>query len=204
MAIFPNTRLRVVARMQLDTGTVVENVYHLVTSGSDQCTDSAALSAIEAWLAGAMSRLTAHMPTALDALDITVDEVTFSGGRWVTVRTLGTIPWTNWAGGSSSAEALPSGTAGVVTFSTAVPGVQGRKFLGPFTETVQAAGVWTSTVLAALALYAGDILSGTSAGTITFGSAVMSTKVGNSVALLAGVVRAIVGYQRRRKTGVGV
>lgn len=203
MAIQVTDRVRCVARMSDINGSLIENAYVLLHAGSAEVSNSAFLTAIEARLSAMYADIEAMMPNTLTPTDIVCDLVEFEGGVLKNLGHVGTIAWTTWSGGTGTGEGLPQGNAAVVNFPTASVGVQGRKYLGPFVENQQANGILESTFQSALATFAATLLSELSVGGQAFNSGVMSSKTANFVAYATAVIKAVVGYQRRRKSGVG-
>jgi hypothetical protein len=189
--------------MQNSVGSVIENVYHVINAGAAASADADFLTAVELWLSDMYDWMSTAISDQVTPVDIVCDVVEFQGGKVVTVTQVGTIPWTTWGGGTGAADPLPSGTAMVVNLVTGLSGVQGRKYLPYFTESHQSGGIFAGGTLTLAASYLTDLLAGFLEGANGYLPRLMSTKYGASIGLTAGIIKAIVGYQRRRKTGVG-
>lgn len=195
--------VRVVGRMTDMYGSLIENVYFVKHTGTSTAGNIPFLSAAEVWLSTAYARVQASMPTTVTPVDVVCDKVSWVGGKLVTTENIGTIPWTTWSGGTATGEGLPQGNAAVVNFPGQSPGIQGRKYVGPLGEVAQANGVLTSAAQTQLTLFAGDVLSGFLVGVEQMTFVLMSSKYAQAVGVLSAVIKAVVGYQRRRKQGVG-
>lgn len=203
MAITTGELVRSVAIMNDVNGSQIENVYHHQYTGTPDVTESAYLTGIEAELSAMYATVEGQIPNTLTPVEIVCDVVVFSSGKVITVRAVGTIAWTTWAGGTGSGEGLPQGVAAVVNFPTSSVGVVGRKYLGPFGEGAQSGGVLTSAAQTALASFAAAFLDGFTLSASTLFPILMSTKFAAPVGGLTSVVKAVMGYQRRRKAGRG-
>ena len=195
--------VRAVAKMTDINGSLIENVYHWYNSGSIEVPSVDLLNAIEARLSTAYANIESHMPDTLTPLEIACDIVDFVGGVLKVVGPIGDIAWTNWAGGTSSGDGLPQGAAAVVNFPTLESGVQGRKYMGPLSEGSQNNGILTSTAQTNLGLFGDDVRAILTVSAQNLLSCLMSTKFDNFRTLAGVIVPAVIGYQRRRKSGVG-
>lgn len=203
MTISAGDWVRVVARMSDINGSAIQNAFHYFHDGVGDVFDGAFLTAVEQELSDMYTFIEDNIPDTVTPLDIVCDIVGFSGGVITVLSNVGTIAWTNWAGGTATGDGLPQGNAAVLNFPTAQAGVQGRKYIGPLVENGQNNGILTAPLLADMATWAAEFLDGFIASTEDFLPGVMSTKLGHGVLLVSTVLNAIVGYQRRRKSGVG-
>jgi len=134
-----------------------------------------------------------------------VDEVEWNAtdSFWEVVRQVGFFtPGITYTNG---VDPLPNQVAAIATFPTFRPKSRGRKFLPPFGEDQQDAGILNSTALTALANWATDAL----ADVVVSSGNELLTGVPREAAdvfltLASYVVTDILGTQRRRKPGVGV
>jgi hypothetical protein len=90
-----------------------------------------------------------------------------------------------------------------VNLKTGSPGVQGRKFLGVPLEGSIINGDIGGSFGTALTNWIAELLTDWTTTTMTYHIGVMSKKLSGFVAILEGVVRGWVGYQRRRVRRVG-
>lgn len=119
-------------------------------------------------------------------------------------RVLGVHPWPTLTAGESESVPMPPGNAVVMNFTTDVPRVTPRKFLGGLVvATLDPDGsLTTSTVLATLEI--ADILLNVQSevgGDYLYGH--FSAKTLKMEFPLGAVVSDVSGYQRRRKQGRG-
>lgn len=111
---------------------------------------------------------------------------------------------TTWDGLSTN-DALPNGVAGITTIKTTDTDVTGRKFIPGFHDGAADDNNLVATPLSQLVDFALSWAAGwTDANDVQFVSGVYSyTKNNFLMATGTTITNAIVGYQRRRKPGVG-
>lgn len=204
MIVVPGDVIRVICKQADVNGSLIENVFFWRHDGSGAIADTAFLSSIENKCSAIYNQVSAEIPTTCNPYEIECDLVEFVSGRLTTIGPVGTIAWTTWAGGTSSTDGLPQGCACVINFPTASAGVQGRKYVGPLTEGGQGSGNFGAPTLAAMANFANEFLTALTITTETFTPVLMSNKFATAVEIVGAVVRAVVGYQRRRKAGRGI
>lgn len=204
MTVAAGDVIRVVAKMTDINGSQIQNVYFYKHQGTVSVSDAAFLGALEVEMSTMYGHIEDNIPNTTTPLEIEADKVAFVGGDLTTLSSVGAIDWTTWAGGVGSTDGLPQGNAAVINFPSGVAGVTGRKYIGPLTEGVQNNGKLDSSILTDLGTYAADLLAGFTAVTETIQPIIMSSKQSAPVAILGAVVRAAVGYQRRRKAGRGI
>lgn len=204
MAVEPGAIVRAVAKMTDINGSQIQNVYFYKHQGDTEVTAAAFLTALEIELSAMYAEIEDALPTTLTSFEIEADRVQFISGKLVTTVPVGTIDWTTWTGGVGTGEGLPQGNAAVLNFSTGIANVVGRKYLGPLMESSQANGELETSVQTLLAAYIVEYLSGFITSAQQFDAVLMSTKAAAVVGILEGIVRAVVGYQRRRKAGRGI
>lgn len=203
MAVVVGDTIRVVAKMRDESNSLIENRYFWRNTGSGPCADDDVLTGFEAGLSVSYGYPDAYMPDALAPESIEIDVVQFSGGKLITVRSVGAIAWDSWGGGGGTGEKLPEGNAAVINFPTVVPRTQGRKFLGPLVENANSDGLIGSGFLLSLINYAADFLAVWTVSTIEFTPGIMSKHALELVPFTSFVIPTVFGYQRRRKPGVG-
>ena len=204
MAVNVGDVVKCVAKMQDTNGSLIENVYFFKHNGTAAVSNTAFLTAVEAEISALMAYIQGYIPNSCTPVSIACDAVIFYEGKMTVLRTIGEVPWSTWGGGTATGAGLPQGCAAVVNFPTETPGVVGRKFFGVLTEGAQDGGSLLTAVQTALGTLIVDYLAGFLTGSEQFDPVVMSTKMSAAVALVSGIVNAVVGYQRRRKAGVGV
>jgi hypothetical protein len=203
MSVTEGTILRIVASILFPDSVIMQNVFHVALSSlvGDGDPDDITLD-LEDYVSQIYQNFNNQLSDELtgdevkcyeyDAVDDDFDEI---GTGSLDITPIG------------SADYLPHGVALVNNIYTLDPDVQGRKFWGGFTEASQADGDWNAAILTAAAAAAVDMVSqytGAETGS-TYTPGVWSP-TRTSFYAKSGVVAipATVGYQRRRKPGVGI
>lgn len=107
--------------------------------------------------------------------------------------------------GEAVGDMLPHGAAFVVRFFTEVGRRQGKKFLGGYDETLQVDGTWVAGAVTRAALWAAGLNDDIGSGGAVFRAGVFDEgPLGFLRFLTSSAANTIVGYQRRRKAGVGI
>jgi len=203
MAISDGTILRVVASLLFPDSVIAQNVFHLVATDLSGGNDEDDVVAdMEEYIDDIYANLVSQMADTItageikvyeyDSVDDDFDEVGTGAGSFAP---------------SAADQMLPHGCALVQNFYTIDPDVQGRKFWGGIHEGGQNAGNFSSTPMNAAIAAAADVIA-------TFVSTALSNQytpvvwspTGKVAKTYSGTVgtNAIVGYQRRRKAGVGI
>jgi len=204
MSIVQDDVVRVTAKMTDANGSLIMNVFYWIGANTTPVTESAFLTAVEAHISAMYEAMDTYLPNTLTPYEIEADIMHFVSGKLVTKAPVGTIAWTTWAGGEGSTDGLPQQDSALVNFPTLIPGVVGRKYIGPLVEAAQNAGVAVGGLLAELATFGGLYLGALTVSGETFWSGVMSTKTAGFVGFVTDVVRSVIATQRRRKVGRGV
>lgn len=204
MAVIPGDVVRVIATQQDRNGSAIQNVFFFLHEGTSDCTNPAFMTAVETFISGCYGNMSTWIPSTCDPVTIKADVVWFVSGKLESKRPVGEVQWTTWGGGSGTGEGLPQGCAALLSFpANLVPGVQGRKYVGPLVEAAQDDGELVSSCQTSLADFATDLLTGFLVSAEDFLYVIMSSKEAEAVGTLVGIVKAVVAYQRRRKSGVG-
>lgn len=203
MAISVGTVLRIVANHVMPGNDLAQNVFNCTFSGSPTSTDEAdVLTDIGSWLDDLFTSLDVTVDNEVlageftvyqfDPADVDWDEVGSDSGAWT------------FAGAS---EMLPHGVAGQVDVLTTDPDVRGRKYIPGIVEGAQEESTLAAAHVANLADFAALWIAdyaGTATGG-TFIPGIWSPTQGTFRAMLGtAIVNTILGYQRRRKPGVGI
>lgn len=198
MTIANDDVLKVTARLNWAGAVTIQNVFWFRLDAVGGCTDEDAVDDIAARLEGFYGAFLSYIPNVTAFEDILIYNYT-------TDVLVDTAPWPSLTVGGSSSDPLPSGVAAVLTAYTAIKKVRGRKFLPFFDETTTSNGLLTSatmiTLASALATYVSDFTGSVSGEHWEAG--IVRRATGVFVAFREGVVRNVLGYQRRRKFGVG-
>lgn len=201
MSLSSGDVIRVVLAFTMPSEVVMQLVTHyLIGTGSD-IDENDALDEIEAVLATAWANIE----------DDVVDSVlgqTLKLSLWDTVEKrfdeVATKAVTAFDG-TSIEEMLPHGAAAVCRFFTSQGRRQGRKFISGLGEGQQHNGLLESAPLAALVLFAADWVLGVVVDSTNVNQGVYDTALESFKGFQQSVaVNTIVGYQRRRKAGVGI
>jgi len=191
----------------LPDGVEAENVwgYALADPAPDNPSNADILAAISARQTAYLAYLSPWLADVVTVTYTQVDRVEWNVDFWETVEHLGTIAHN--VTGSEVTEMLPHGVAAVITAYTSHPRVRCRKFFPGLaegdcsgstllpalqTDLTSMAALWLTgiVVTGAAKLYAQALsVSGAYAGTVS--------------PLVAAAISPIMGYQRRRKPGVG-
>lgn len=117
-------------------------------------------------------------------------------------------PWISDFSGSSTGDAMPNGVSPFMYARTIIKRRRGSKFLPASAESTQGNGILSSGAIAALTNTVTDWISDHTGGLTSwiFSPGIYSDVPGLGLTFLFfvnGVLRAQLGYQRRRKPGVG-
>lgn len=177
-------------------GQRIMNVFHAVPAGP--IIDDEGIEDLEVWLVDAYTELVSLLANDLTFSSLTLRNLTDD-------IDLGTHSWPDLSTGSNTAEFLPLGVAGLVTYPTQIIGSRGRKFIGGLCENGVADGNLngaTVTALNAFGLVTCTPFIGSASGE-TWAPGVV-TQAGAFRPFNGEVlVSSVPAYQRRRKQGVG-
>lgn len=203
MTVTDGEILRIVASMLWTDGNVNQNVFNaVVTGGSPPYADTDITDDAEDWLDAMYAHLTSTLSNSIDGNSVTVYKYDAIDDDWDEVSSQSWV-WNP----TSVGEQLPRGVAGLVNLWTTDPDVQGKKYIGAFTESNILDGLFNAAAITALLNFAGEWLApfvGSASGA-TFSPGIWS--VAGTVfkaALDHYSVSTIPSYQRRRKRNVGI
>lgn len=203
MTVPTGTILRVVAQMLWTDGEIMQNVFNAVLSGGGgPWTDEDIVDDAEAWLDNMYANITTYVVDTLDGNQVFVYKYDAVDDDWDEV---GSDAFT-WDPASAGDE-LPRGVAGLVNLQTEDPDVQGKKYIGGFSETSIIGGLLQASVVTAILAFGADwalpFVGGTSGATWTPGVwSIVGTELVPAIDTITG--HTIMAYQRRRKRNVGV
>lgn len=205
MSLALNEVLRVAVRFNNATSGDIVNIHHFKCTASDgTISDSALLSAIEAEMGTLYNNIVSLLRGDIVPVDVKVDRVSMVGGKEIVSANVGIAPFTSFTGGTGGTDSLPSACCMVVTGRTSFPKTRARKFLGIPIEGAQADGILSGSALTTIGTYIVEWLTPFVVGSTGSLTACVWRKADSSSRLiLTGIARAVVGYQRRRKAGVG-
>lgn len=200
---------KVVVSIDLPSLVIAQNVYawELSDPTPDSPTNTNVMNALDGKLTAMYNDIAAQVAddVLVDVFDADKVEWNAVDKYWETVESLGQQPLA--VAGTNVDDAAPHGCAGVVTADTSWPKTRARKFFpgiaeGAFTDSILDGA--TLTALSALIVeWLADIIVVGNADLIPVVLAVSGSQEGTALRLLAAAAGAIVGYQRRRKPGVG-
>lgn len=198
MATVSGNIIRVSARQKFNAIDDIVNVFHFTVQANPDATDQAVLD--EA--AGKMSLAWAEIvglitnnisPNVVDVYNVTQD------------YPLGSTAWGSlYTGGTASGEGLPTGVAALILWNTAVKRVQGKTYLGGFSEATQNDGQFTGGTVTDMATFANVMLDLTPVvGDCSLLLGVWSAAAGEMRPIVSRRIVEIAAYQRRRRPGRG-
>ena len=208
MAVNDGDLLKVVITFDAPNLVVMQNVHYWQLSDPtpDNPSNAQILTALDTRITTLAQQLDDRQSNAYEWSDISVERVEWNTDHWETVENIGdaVIGVTGLAGG----DAVPHGVALTITGTTSRPQTRARKFLPGVGEADAEDSTWSGALLGAAANYVSqwllDIPVVGAAELIPVVLGQSGPSAGIEYALLAGVISAIAGYQRRRKPGVGV
>lgn len=175
------------------------NVFHFTVNDIPATLNDALLLVDLAELIGtAYLQVDNYISSAIFASDISVYNVTQD-------YPLGTIDFgAGYTGGLATGDALPPGTSGIVLWRTATKRVLGKTYLPTFAESTQNRGSLDTAVRAAMSAFAGEMRTvAPGVNDYSFDLHVYSREAGQARPIVSSTAALKVGYQRRRKAGVG-
>jgi hypothetical protein len=203
MAVSDGAILRVVASMLFPDSVIAQNVFYAVfadTGGSDDEDD--VVSDLVDWCEAMFGEITGMIVNDVTTSEIQVYEYDAGDDDWDEV---GSASWSVTF--TDTADMMPHGVAAVLHNKTSDPDTWATKYIGGLGETQALDSDIIAGALADLADFVTDwntsFIGAATGG--TFGPGVWSEK--DTVFKLfngTGSVNGILGYQRRRKPGVGI
>lgn len=204
MSLAEGTILKFAVKMLLADETIAENIFWSTVFddiGSGPVDEEDTMDTIAEYAADMYDNILGSVNEDIETLPIDVWEVSPIDGD---LTPIGSVAWL-W-GNNAIAEQLPNGVAAVIAMKTLNTEVTGRKFLAGMTEDTVVDNNWGSGIMLTMADWA--IAWHTSyVGTSDVGIAPgvwSQTKLGFYLASGVVIINGIVGYQRRRKPGVGI
>lgn len=204
MTIAVGDILRVVAVMVWTDGEVMQNVYNAVITGAggpfdeDDIVDDAL-----AWVDAMMTIVEADVSDVLSGSEVRVYVYDSGDQDW---DEIGSASWT-WAGTADVDDELPRAVSALVNAKTTDPDINGKKYIGGYTEGGTELGLIKTASVARLVLFSAEwgaaFVGSVSGGSWTPG--IWSPTLLN-IFVMSGtfIISNIWSYQRRRKRGVGI
>lgn len=204
MSVVDGDILRISCNFELDDGTQLQNIWHMIRDGTDPISDATHVAAILAKLEQIYDKIVAQVVDNVVPKLSFVDRVEFNEivDEWRVVENIGTftLDWTP----TNANEGLPYQAAPYIVFKTQRPRSVGKKYLFPFAEDQQNETILVGAAVTAMVALGVDVLSGKEVGgdvTLTFG--IVRTGIQTWLNFLVAVVNDVIGSQKRRRPGVG-
>lgn len=199
--------IRVTLNATMPDLVVAQNVYYwqLDDPVPDSPTNDQIRAAIDAKLTAMIGDIQSIVVNDVEFTNAEIDRVEWETDHWETKENLPTAVISTV--GTETTDMIPSGCAAVLTADTSRPQTRGRKFLPGFYEAGATDNDWIASVQTALTAFAVEwALNRLVTGSAELVPAVLGMS-GASAGLIypiaAIIVNSLVGYQRRRKPGVG-
>lgn len=204
MSITTGDILRVVAVMVWDDGEIMQNVYNaVVTGGGSPWSDSDIVDDALAWVDAMYTELESDISDTVSGSEVRVYVYDSVDDDWDEV---GSNAWV-FVGLADQEDELPRAVAALVNAKSSDPDVNGKKYIGGYTEGGSEDGLVKAATLARLILFAaewGGIFTGSTSGA-DWGPGIWSVTRTNFFLMAATyLISTIWAYQRRRKRGVGI
>lgn len=203
MTVSTGDILRIVATMLWTDGNVMQNVYNAVITGSGGPWDSEDVigDALD-WIDDMYLNLTTYVSDEVDGSQIQGYKYDPIGDDWDEVAS------ENWAWNPTQAdEQLPRGSGPLLNLKTIDPDVNGKKYIGGFTESTLQDGLWTAGGITGLTLYGIDwataFVGGVTGAAFTPGIWSPTNTAFYDAGLVI-IIPTMPAYQRRRKRGIGI
>ena len=191
--------IRVACRFRWSSVDEMINVhYFTVQDETAPPNDAELLLDLSEVLSDAYTNVQGRISDQVSADDITVYNITDD-------YPLGVVNWTApFGGGMGAGDALPPGTAAIVLWRTATKRVLGKTFLPVFSESQQSAGLLTNAAQSDMEDFAAA-MANVLTGTFGYGflKGIWSESAGEMRPIVSQRAAQRIGYQRRRKAGVG-
>lgn len=203
MSVEAGTILRVVAELIAPQSSVMQNVFYTKfddTGGSNENQDV---------VDDCVDWVDALYLTLVDEINASVIPGEVKVYLWDTIG----LDWDELGSGSmgtsftNADQMLPHGVAAIVSARTFNPDVTGRKFFGGFAEDQQSQSILDAAAVIALAFTASawiEPFTGLATGSVFKPGVWSVVDVAFRQFVETVIINALMGYQRRRKPGVGI
>lgn len=203
MAVPDGAILRVVASFLFPESVIAQNVFYAVfadTGGSDDEDD--VVSDLVDWLESAYTEIITAISDEVDTDQVQVYIYDSSDDDWDEV---GSAPWS--VAFNNSADMMPHGCALIAHCQTSDPDVRGTKYIGGPGDGAADASALSAPIIALMVSFADEWVApfvGAATGG-DFGPGIWSPTQTNFMLANGTIsINGDVGYQRRRKPGVGI
>lgn len=197
MAVAATNIIRCACRMNYGGLAEIVNVLHFRVVTAVDTAEQDVADDLRVIISDNYANFAAFMPSALDTVSIDMYNVSQD-------YPMGQSQWgPSFTGGSASGDQLAPGNSLMVIWTTLVKRVQGKTYLGPFSEASTTGGNWNSAVLADINSFAGTMLSVQNGVNNTYRFGVWSRVQGQFFIPSGYRIPVVVSYQRRRREGRG-
>lgn len=196
--------LKVVVPVQMDDGTVTNQVFHFQAEVTSEVNDGALLSLVGAYIDDMFANVAAYIASSTLWLPYYMTKVEWdeTTQQWVMAALIGEVA--SSMAGTDVNDALPNQMAATVRATTSRPKSYGRKFIPGWTEDKATGGEIVAAGLTALGDFVDDYIDDIDLGSVgRLSPGVPRTSQNLFLDFLTGVVNSIMGTQRKRKPGVG-
>ena len=194
--------LKTTTQFTLFDGTIMQNIYHHRCDFVDPLAEGTVLAGIQTWIEAALDNLEAVTHSGTVAGLASVDQVEWDGTKWEVTGNIGTFVPSFTP--SAATDPMPNQNSPYAVFKTARPKTVGKKKLFPFTEVNFQGSSVAAGLVAAIVLYATDVLNNIVLGALhNLVPGVPRTAVDAFYEFVVAVVDNVTGTQRSRKPGVG-
>jgi hypothetical protein len=203
MSITAGTILKVVCTLVHTDTSVLQNVFNVVADGDNGPWDAVDIvDDMVDWVEDMYTNILAYISDEIDASEVTVYEYDSVDDDWDEVGSA--VPTLTF---TASGGIMPRGTGLLINAKTVDPDVNGKKYLGVFTDGHWVDGAWAAGLLTNAAAFAVDWYTTFvgAAGSNQYDPVIWSPT--HTVAkLMSGtiIIPTSPAYQRRRKPGVGI
>jgi hypothetical protein len=202
MSVTVNDILKIVVTCVWTDGNIMQNVFNaLIDGGGGPFDDEDIVDDCVDYADNLYANFTTDVSALLDGSQVQVYKYDSGDDDWDEVGT-GIFTWNPTA----APDQLPRGVAGLVQARTSNPDVQGKKYIGGFTEAAVTDGLFTSNSMTNMIAFAADWVTDFigSASSAEFNPGVWSpTDLILYLMSESYGANLIPAYQRRRKRGVG-
>lgn len=203
MTVSTGDILRVVATYLWTDGNVMQNVFNaVVTGGGGPWDDEDIVDDAAAWVTAMFNNLTTYVSDEVDGSQVIAYKYDAIDDDWDEVAS------ENWVWDPTQvAEQLPRAAGPLLNLRTTDPDVNGKKYLGGWTENSLTDGLWSAGALTGLILFGSDWLTafvGSISGATWTPGVWSPTGTVFKAASDVIIIPTMPAYQRRRKRGIGI
>ena len=196
--------LKAVVPIEMDDGTVTNQVFHWIANVTSEVNNGSLLTLVGQFLDALYTYIDDLIADSCVFLPYYLTRITWDdvAGAWQMAEYIGEV--SSNVTPADVNEALPNQMAATVRATTPRPRSYGRKFIPGFTEGHQDGGILSGTATTALANFVADYIDDIDLGAVgALSPGVPRTNEEVFLDFITGVVNDVMGTQRKRKPGVG-